>query len=53
MWERLKICWYALTMHTYVVFFCNKKADNIQCYVDNSFKEFDDSIAEFIENGYE
>lgn len=36
--ERLIICWYVLTMHTYAVFFCNKRMTKQRCYEEKAGK---------------
>ena len=52
MFERLKICWYVLTRHTYAVFFCSKDLKHQECYEKNTFKVFNESIIEFVSNNY-
>ena len=52
MWERLKVCWYVLTMHTYVVFFCTKDIKHQKCYVKNTFDLFDKTIVQFVTDSY-
>jgi hypothetical protein len=52
MLERLKICWYVLTRHTYAVFFCSKDWKHQECYAKNTFDFFDEAIVEFIRAGY-
>lgn len=52
MLERLKICWYVLTRHTYAVFFCSKNLKHQECYSKNTFDVFDESIVEFVGNKY-
>lgn len=52
MLERLKICWYVLTRHTYAVFFCSKNLNHQECYTKNTFDVFDHAIIEFIGDGY-
>lgn len=52
MLERLKICWYVLTRHTYAVFFCSKNWKHQECYAKNTFDFFDEAIVEFIRAGY-
>ena len=52
MLERLKICWYVLTRHTYAVFFCSRNWKHQECYAKNTFDVFDEAIVEFIRAGY-
>lgn len=52
MLERLKICWYVLTRHTYAVFFCSKNLKHQECYTKNTFDVFDQTIIEFVGDGY-
>lgn len=52
MLERLKICWYALTRHTYAVFFCSKDLKHQECYAKNTFNIFNEAIAEFVIENY-
>jgi hypothetical protein len=53
MLERLKICWYVLTRHTYAVFFCSKDLKHQECYEKNTFDVFNQSIVEFVSENYE
>lgn len=48
MFEKLKICWYVLTRHTFAIFFCTKDMKNVECYERNTFKVFNETIAEFM-----
>ena len=50
--ERLKICWYVLTRHTYAVFFCSRDLKHKECYVKNDFDVFNDAITEFVKEKY-
>lgn len=50
--ERLTICWYVLTRHTYAVFFCSKDLKHKECYENNTFPIFNETIADFVTNGY-
>ena len=50
--ERLIICWYVLTRHTYAVFFCSKNWEHQECYTKNTFDVFDEAIVELIRAGY-
>ena len=50
--ERLKICWYVLTRHTYAVFFRSKDMKHQECYEKNSFSVFNEAIVEFVKDGY-
>lgn len=52
MFERLIICWYVLTRHTYAVFFCSKDMKNVECYEKNTFKVFNETIVEFVNDNY-
>lgn len=52
MLERLKICWYVLTRHTYAVFFCSKNWKHQECYAKNTFDVFDEAIVEFVRAEY-
>ena len=52
MLERLKICWYVLTRHTYAVFFCSKDWKHKECFTKNTFDVFDETIVEFVGNNY-
>ena len=52
MLERLKICWYVLTRHTYAVFFCSKDMKKLGCYVNNDFEVFNKTIIDFVEENY-
>jgi hypothetical protein len=51
--ERLKICWYVLTRHTYAVFFCSKDWEHQECFEKNTFDEFNQAIVEFVSGNYE
>lgn len=50
--ERLKICWYVLTRHTYAVFFCSKNKKHQECFEKNTFDIFNKSIVDFVNNDY-
>lgn len=50
--ERLKICWYVLTRHTYAVFFCSKDKKHQECFEKNTFDIFNKSIVDFVNNDY-
>ena len=52
MFERLKICWYVLTRHTYAVFFCSKDMKHKECYEKNTFDVFNQTIVEFVSDNY-
>ena len=46
MLERLKICWYVLTRHTYAVFFCSKNMKHQENYKINETE-----VIELVETG--
>ena len=50
--ERLKICWYVLTRHTYAVFFCSKDLEHQECFENNTFDVFNQAIVEFVNENY-
>lgn len=50
--ERLIICWYVLTRHTYAVFFCSRDMKHQECFENNTFGEFNEAIVEFVGNNY-
>ena len=50
--ERLKICWYVLTRHTYTVFFCSKDMKHQECFENNTFDVFNQAIVEFVSKNY-
>lgn len=52
MLERLKICWYVLTRHTYAVFFCSKDMKHQECFENNTFDVFNQAIVEFVNDNY-
>lgn len=52
MFERLKICWYVLTRNTYAVFFCSKNLKHLECFENNTFSVFNETIVEFVGNNY-
>ena len=52
MLERLIICWHVLTKHTYAVFFCSKDLKHKECYAKNTFRVFNEAIAEFAKEDY-
>lgn len=51
--ERLIICWYVLTYHTYAVFFVNKSITQKRCWVANNFALFDEAVSIYAENHFQ
>ena len=40
-------------MHTYAVFFCNKRMTKQRCYEENTFDVFNKTIVDFVSNNYD
>ena len=51
--ERLIICWYVLTYHTYAVFFVNQSITKKRCCVANNFALFDEAVSKYAENHFQ